>query len=133
MPHPVSVGHIAGLLYHPKMIIHMYCAIAPVLYVPSVHYSKLCDVAAERLPPSKLLQLTNQILLGSFAGLRAAGQAASWAHVKVMHQLYGGKTFPLQVRTSSGHFTTVVAVCLSLHAMPINAIANKCHAIIHDC
>lgn len=68
---------------------------------------------AERLPPSKLFQLTNQLLLGSFAGLRVASQAAFWAHARLKRQLWDGRSFPIQIRNGSDQVITMDAVCLT--------------------
>lgn len=63
----------------------------------------------ERLPPSKLFQLTNQLLLGSFAGLRVASQAAFWAHARLKRQLWDGRSFPIQIRNGSDQVITMDA------------------------
>lgn len=71
------------------------------------------DLSAEGLPPSRLVQLTNHLLLGSFAGLRVAGQAAFWAHARIRRQWQDGSHFPLQVRTDCGQVMTIDAVSLT--------------------
>ena len=66
--------------------------------------------SAERLPPSRLLQTTNHLVLGSLAGLRAAWQVAFWAHASLKRHLWDKRSFPLQVRTLSGQAVIVDAV-----------------------
>jgi len=54
--------------------------------------------------------VTNQLVLGSLAAVRAAGQVAFWAHASLKRQLWDKRRFPLQVRTHSGQAVTVDAV-----------------------
>ena len=68
--------------------------------------------AAECLPPSKLVQLSNQLLLGSFFALRTAGQTASLALHTLRRRVWGATHFPLAVKTHLGQSITVNAVKL---------------------
>lgn len=60
------------------------------------------------------MQLSNQLLLGSFFALRAAGQAASWASHALRRRVWGVTHFPLAVKTQLGQCINVDAVLLKL-------------------
>ena len=73
-----------------------------------------CCAAAECLPPSRLSQLSNQLLLGSFHGFRAAAQVANWASHTLRRRVWGATHhFPLTVTTQLGQTATVDAVSLA--------------------
>ncbi|KAL3152788.1 hypothetical protein ABBQ38_012372 [Trebouxia sp. C0009 RCD-2024] len=65
----------------------------------------------ECLPPSRLSQLSNQLLLGSLQGIKAAAQVAQWASHRLMRRAQGltAHQFPLAVTTQLGQTVTVNA------------------------
>lgn len=72
---------------------------------------KRCCAVAECLPPTRLSQLSNQLLLGSFQGFKAAAQVAQWASHRLRRHVWGATHhFPLAVTTQSGQTVTVNAV-----------------------
>ena len=69
----------------------------------SVHHDP-----AERKGPGRLVNLTNMLLLHSFAGLKTAVGAAAWAGASLL-----GKTderFPIYLRTTAGRPFTMTVV-----------------------
>lgn len=79
----------------------------------------------ERLPPSRLLQTTNHLVLGSLAGLRAAWQVAFWAHASLKRHLWDKRSFPLQVRTLSGQAVIVDATMDMTLSQVYEAVASS--------
>ncbi|DBA83058.1 TPA: hypothetical protein ACH3X1_006830 [Trebouxia sp. C0004] len=79
----------------------------------------------ERLPPSRLLQVANQLVLGSLAGVRAAGQVAFWAHASLKRQLWDKRRFPLQVKTLSGQAVVVDATMDMTLSQVYQALASS--------
>lgn len=56
------------------------------------------------------MQMSNQLLLGSFVALRAASQAASWASHTLRRHVWDATDFPVTVKTQLGQTVTVNAV-----------------------
>ena len=54
--------------------------------------------------------MTSQLVVGSFAGLRVAGQAAFWALHTLRRQLWGTAYFPLEVKPQTGQSIIIDAV-----------------------
>ncbi|DBA82410.1 hypothetical protein WJX79_005037 [Trebouxia sp. C0005] len=79
----------------------------------------------ERLPPSWLLQVTNQLVLRSLVGVRAVGQVAFWAHASLKRQLWDKRRFPLQVRTLSGQAVIVDATMDMTLSQVYEAVASS--------
>lgn len=79
----------------------------------------------ERLPPSRLVQVTSQLVLGSLAGVRAAWQVAFWTHASLKRQLWDKRRFPLQVRILSGQAVTIDATMDMTLSQVYEALASS--------